>query len=191
MSLNNIRNNNSNPISKFVLLSYIDQYRLLELLNYSIQLSKSVKKIPKPQNGKYLEIAKEHKIFTESTKELQEINKELLDTVNNLYKNQINLYNLISGINKFIENNKTDMFIDDKENIIQYLLNQNTTEQEDLVFENTFKLDGFKKIIFQEYRIDNIDKLSKSELENINLELSDEIEKIHQNIMYLLNIGRE
>jgi hypothetical protein len=81
------------------------------------------------------------------------------------------------------------MFIDDKENIIDYLLNPNSSYEDEIFFKNKFELFEFNKIKFEEYKLENIDKLSIDELENTGIELSDEVQKIHNNIMYLFKIG--
>jgi hypothetical protein len=194
MSLNYIKGYNIDPVFDFVLASHIDQNQIIELFNYAIELSKLIKKKKVKRGLKYLEVGEPYKKSTESLeykKELEELNIKLLNTVNELYKNEIMLYNFISGINKFIENNKINIFADDKENIIDYLLNPNSSEEYELDFQNTFELSGFKKIKYEEYTIEKIEKLSIDELENTGIELSDEIEKIYKNIMYLLKIGEE
>ena len=190
MSLNNINNigfHVFDPVLNFTVSSYIQESKLLDLLNYALYLSKLIKKRKYKQPIKYLDIGYSHTTLPkETTEELQKENKELLDLVNQLYTHEINLYNLYNGIIKFVENNKLDLFTKNKDDIIDYLLNPNSSTDDDLEFNIKFKLNGFEKLKFEEYKILNIEELSEEVLQNNTIDLSDEIEKLNKNIIHLV-----
>jgi hypothetical protein len=230
MSVNNINNSGFyvfDPVLNFNLSTYIDKNKIQLLLEYAMQLIQLRKRKKIKEKEIYLDIIplkkeeiiplkkeeiiplKKEEIIPlkkeeikESTDELQQENKELLDIVNKLNIDQINLYNLENGIIKFIENNKIDLFIKDKESIIKYLLDSNTYndadndgdndgEDDDKYFNSKYKLSNFQKIKPEEYKIFNIENLSKDELEENNVKLIEEIEKITKNIYYLISITEQ
>jgi hypothetical protein len=198
MADNNVKNigfHIFDPVLNFV-SSYIQQNNILYILNYALELSKITKTKRIESYDKHLDIAQEHKkrenISDENLKkikeEIKEEIKELLNVINDLYKNEIILYNLIYGISEFIKQKKLEYFIIDKDYIIEYLIDPYIDLYKDLNFINKFKLIDFKKISYQEYKINDLEDSSFDELENISIDLSNEIEILHKNILYLIEL---
>ncbi len=182
------------PVLNFM-SSHIKNNKLLDILNSAIELSKTIKIKRQVPEYKYLEINKSHEkkssISEEMIKKIRDDIIELLDIINELYKNEVILYNLIYGVSEFIKEKKLSEFIENSDDIIDYLADPNVKLQVDIDFINKFKLSNFKKISYNEYKIDNLESLSIDKLENITIELSDEIEILYNNILYLIDLSEQ